>query len=339
VTRAWALVAALLLAAGPALAQQMPNPKEISGVPLPAADVPAGSVSIRVVRGAFTNNVTNQPVEITIDGKTETKKTDDQGRVLVSGLKAGAKVRAATVVDGQRLESQEMTIAGSGFRVVLVGADPEAEKRAAEDAKLAAGPAVKGTVVLGPESRVVAQLSDDRLNVFYVLDVLNTARTPVDTGAPLIIDLPSGARGASLAEGSSFQATLTGGRITITGPFAPGSTKVEVGFEWPYDTSVARFEQVWPATLEQVVVLVVQTGGLDLASPQVTTKQNVTDQGQALIFGSGPTVPAGRPMSIEILNLPHHALWPRYAALTLSGLILTAGLWTAFGPGARRRAA
>ncbi len=208
-------------------------------------------------------------------------------------MKPGTNVRAATVVDGTRLESQEITIGASGFRVVLVGVDPEAEKRAAEDARLAAGPAVKGTVVLGPESRVVAQLADDRLNVFYVLDVLNTARTPVDPGGPLIVDLRQGrarrvAGGRIVVPGHASPADA----ITIIGPFAPGSTKVQVGFEWPYDTSIARFEQVWPATLEQVVVLVVQSGGLDLASPQVTTKQNVTDQGQALLFGSGP--PAAR---------------------------------------------
>jgi len=144
VRRVLACAFVALLAAVPAVAQQMPNPKEISGVPLPAADVPAGSVSVRVVRGAFTNNVTDHPVEITVDGKKQTKNTDAQGRVLVSGLKPGTKVRAATVVDGERIESQEITIAGQGFRVVLVGVDPEAVKRAAEDKALAEGPPVKG---------------------------------------------------------------------------------------------------------------------------------------------------------------------------------------------------
>ena len=94
------------------------------------------------------------PVEITIDGKTQTKKTDDAGRVQVTDLKPGTKVRVVTVVDGERLESREITIAKTGIRVVLVGVDPEAEKRAAEDRALAAGPPVKGVVVFGPESRV-----------------------------------------------------------------------------------------------------------------------------------------------------------------------------------------
>jgi hypothetical protein len=327
------------LAAMPAAAQQMPNPKEISGVPLPAQDLPVGTVSVRVVRGSFASNVTNQPVEITVDGKAQTKKTDETGRVQVTDLKTGAKVRAVTVVDGARLESQEITIGSSGIRVVLVAVDPEAEKRAAEDRVLAAGPAVKGVVVFGPESRVIAELSDDQLTIYYILDILNTARTPVDTGTPVIVDLPHDARGASLLQGSAPAATVKGSRLTVTGPFPPGSTSAQVGFELPYSGDTARVEQLWPAALSQVTVLVAQTGGLDLQSAQLTTKQVMNDQNQPVIFGSGPALQAGKSLAFEITGLPHHARWPRYTALTLSCLILSAGLWAAFGPASRRRVA
>src|SRR4029078_9635119 len=100
--------------------------------------------------------------------------------------------------------------------------DPNASKRAAEDARLASAPPVKGTVAMGPESRVVVQCQDERLEVFYVMEFVNSARTRVDIGGPLIIDLPAEARGASLMEGSSKQAAVTAARVTITGPFAPG---------------------------------------------------------------------------------------------------------------------
>ncbi|HKW03159.1 MAG TPA: hypothetical protein VJN96_25260 [Vicinamibacterales bacterium] len=337
--RAILIAMCLGLAAMPAAAQQMPNPKEISGVPLPAQDLPAGTLSVRVVRGAFTSNVNNQPVEITVDGKAQTKKTDDTGRVQLAGLKAGAKVRAVTVVDGARLESQEITIGATGIRVVLVAVDPEAEKRAAEDRALAAGPAVKGVVVFGPESRVIAELSDDQLNVYYILDILNTARTPVDPGAPIIVDLPHDARGAALMEGSAPSATVKGSRLTVTGPFPPGSTSAQVAFSLPYSGDTARVEQLWPAALSAVTVLVAQTGGLDLQSTQLSAKQVMNDQNQPVIFGSGPALQAGKALTFEITGLPHHARWPRYVALTLSGLILSAGLWAAFGPASRRRVA
>lgn len=336
-----ALSALCALGATPAAAQggQMPNPKEISGVPLPAQDVPVGTVSVRVVRGAFTSNVAKQPVEITVDAKTETKTTDDQGRAVVSGLKPGTKVRVVTVVDGERIESQEMTIGNTGYRVVLVATDPEAVKRAAEDKALAAGPAVRGVVVLGPESRVIAEFNDDRLNIYYVLDVLNTARTPVDPGGPLIIDLPHDSRGASLLQGSSVQATLTGGRITITGPFAPGSTSVQAGFQLLYDGATAHIDQKWPVSLQEVTVLLAQSGALDFQSPQVATKRTVTDQGQPLLVGGGPALPAGKTFTLEIQHLPHHATWPRDVALGLAGVILSAGLWAAVVPSPRRRKA
>ena len=144
----------------------MPDPKQISGVPLPAQDVATGTVSVRVIRGSFANNVAGQPVEFTVDGKTRTIKTDENGRAMVSGLATGAQLKAATVLDGKRIESQDITIANAGLRVVLVGLDPEAEKRAAQDARLAAGPATRGLVVLGPESRIITQLTEDRLDVF-----------------------------------------------------------------------------------------------------------------------------------------------------------------------------
>ena len=81
------------------------------------------------------------------------------------------------------------------------------------------------------------EFRDDALQVFYVLDILNNARTRVDIGGPLIIDLPTGAGGASVLEGSSPTATVSGDRLTVTGPFAPGITSVQVGFQLRHDRS------------------------------------------------------------------------------------------------------
>src|SRR6185295_15546424 len=73
-------------------AQQMPNAKEMSGVPREASDLPADAVSVRVVRGVFTSNIADQPVTFTIDGKTRTIKTDENGRAQVSQLRPGTKI-------------------------------------------------------------------------------------------------------------------------------------------------------------------------------------------------------------------------------------------------------
>jgi hypothetical protein len=294
-------------------------------------------VSVRVIRGDFSNNVTKQPVQFVIGAKTETRATDAEGRAQISGLAPGTHLKAVAVVDGERIESQDIAIGSTGIRVVLVATDPEVAKRAAEDRRLAEAPAVRGTVVFSPESRVIAQFENDKLTIFYVLDVLNTARTPVDIGGPLIIELPSEAQGAALLAESSKQATVNGGHVTVLGPFKPGATSVQVAFGLPFTGASAHLEQKWPVPLEQVAVLVPQTGGLDFRSPQVSKKDHGTDQGQELLLGSGPALPAGALFTLDVDGLPHHALWPRYVALTLAGLFMTMGIWAAATP-ARRSA-
>ena len=337
--RVLAAVALVCLATAASAQIQMPDPKQIAGVPLPATDLPSGTVSVRVIRGNFDKNLPGTTVDLTVDGKVRRLTTDASGRAQVSGLARGAKVRAVATVDGARLESQEIVVGDSGVRVVLVATDPEIEKRAEEDRRLANAPPVAGMVVLGPESRVIAEMSDDRLNVFYVLQILNTARTPVDPGGPVVFELPRDARGASLLQGSSKQATAKGPRVIVTGPFAPGATLVQVAYEQPYSGDTARIAQKWPAALQNVAVLVPQIGGLDVRSAQITSKREVTDQGQKLIVAGGPAIPAGQSLVLEISGLPHHSLWPRYVALSLATVIAGAGLWAAAFPNPRRRTA
>lgn len=335
---ATAFVVCALVGAPIAAQQQMPDPKEISGVPLPAADLPAGSVSVRVVRGAF-KDIAGQAVTLTVDGKTQELKTDASGHVKLTGLKPGTHVKAVTTVDGERLESQDIVAGAGGIRVVLVATDPEAVKRADEDRRLAAGPAVKGTVVFGPETRVIAQLTDDQLTIFYAIDILNTARTPVEIGGPILIDLPPEARGAALVDGSSKQAAVSGAHLTVTGPFAPGSTSLQVAFELPFEGGTARIDQVWPVTLQALNVMVQQTGTIDVRSPQIATKKLMAEQGPSVIAAIGPAIQAGHALELEITGLPHHPVWPRYLALTLATGIMAIGIWAAAFPAPRRRSA
>ena len=341
--RAFAIVVLLLLtraAAPPASAQvAMPNLKEVSGKPLPVNDIPAGSITVRVIRGSLDKNLPNVPVTITVDGRPRTLKTNDAGRIEVHDLRRGAVVTATAAVDDETLRSDDITIGDTGLRVMLVATDPELEAREAENKRLAAGPAVKGSVVFGPESRLIAEMNGDRLNLFYILDVINTARTPVDIGGPLLFDLPVGARGAGMLEGSAPTAKVNGARVTVTGPFAPGTTAVHVGFEMPYSGPRVRLAQKWPVALPQVRLLVTQIGGLTVQSPQAPSLREVSDQGQRLILGSGPALPAGETFTLEIDGLPHHPVWPRNTALGIAGVVVVLGLWAAFGPASRRRPA
>ena len=308
---------------------QMPDPKAMSGSVLPVSDIPVGTVTARVIRGGFDQNVVGQDVEFTIDGAVRRLKTDASGRATVSGLKRGSRVKAVAVVNGERLESQDAVVADSGLRIILVATDPAAAARDIENKALAAGPPVKGMVVLGGESRVVAQFSNDRLHLFYFMDVVNGARTPVDIGGPLVFDLPRSARGAAVMEDSTRQATANGPRVTVTGPFAPGTTPVRIAYELPYGGPTVRLEQRWPAALQETTVIVSKVGAMDVASPQLAQKHTRDENGQSFILGIGPAIAAGQPLVLDITGLPHHARWPRNLALALAGAIMAVGVWAA----------
>jgi hypothetical protein len=312
------IAAAVVVFAGIGVAAQvnMPNPEQISGVPLPAADLPAGSVSVRVIRGGFDKNVPDQPVVFTIDGATRTVKTDAQGRAEVDKIKTGAAVTVSTSIDGATLMSQQVTIAATGNRFVLVAVDPDAAKRAEEDKRLAAGPAVRGTVVFGPESRVVIEPGDETITVFYVLDIVNSARTPVDIGGPLLVQLPTGARAAGVIDGSSPQAKINGPKLTVLGPFAPGTTSVQIGYELPTGADTRTIAQTWPAAMPQSTIVLQRTGDEVLVSTQVSDKSEQVSNGQRVIFGRLAAVPANGTLKIEITGLAHHSRVPRNIALT-----------------------
>jgi hypothetical protein len=206
-----------------------------------------------------------------------------------------------------------------------------AEQRKADEARALAEPPAKGIVVLGSNSRILMEFQDDTLQVFYLFEVLNNARTRVDIGGPLVIDLPTGASGAATLEGSSKQVTVAGERVTVTGPFAPGVTQVQVGYTLPYDSAAFTLRQVMPAALEQVTVALQKIGTATMRSAQFATTSNVaSDNGTPFLLGSGKALPAGATLVVDLEGLPAHSLLPRYTAVTLAALVLCWGGWMAF---------
>lgn len=312
----------------------MPDPSQIHGRAIPAPELPNGTVTVRVVREALGNNIVGQEVRLTAPGPTtRTVKTDDQGRATFAGLPQVAGTRAEATVDGERLTSEPFSVPPSGgLRVILVaGLAQAAARRQQEEAAAAAAPPVRGAVVFGMDSRVLMELRDDTLSVFYVLDILNNARTRVDIGGPLIIDLPTGAAGAATLEGSSPTATVSGDRVTVTGPFAPGSTSVQVGFQLRFDRPDVTVQQAWPAAMEQVTVALEKVGAVTMTSPQFSGVREVqSDNGTPFLLASGPALPAGGALTLNLSNLPVHNRTPRVVALGIAGLIVAVGGWMAF---------
>jgi hypothetical protein len=339
-TRSTICVGSLLLllcflSAPTALAQvNMPDPTTIAGMAIPAPELPDGTVSVRVVREQLGNNVAGQRVKVAAGTSTKTGVTDESGRTQITGLTAGASAVAEAVVDSETVTSKPFQVPSKGgIRVILIsGLQNVIERRKQDAAVAAAAPPAKGIVVIGGESRIDMEFEGDSLTVFYILEILNTARTRVDIGGPLVIDLPRGASGAALVDGSSPSATVRGSHVTIVGPFAPGTTTVQVAFTLPHDSANLTLTQKWPAALEKVTVVVEKVGDVHISSPQFTSHGDVrADNGTPYIMGTGQGLAAGGTLTVQLSGLPVHPMWPRYTALIFALLIIGAGVWLASG--------
>jgi hypothetical protein len=296
---------------------QMPDPKEMSGIPRPVSDLPTGHVSVRLIRGQLSNNIQGHPVEIHAGGKVLTEKTDENGRAEFSGVGPGTTVKAAATVDGERLESQEFPWPREGgIRVMLVATSKEA-----------AAPAMRpqvGNVVFGDENRIIVDPTEDALQVYYLLDIRNSARAPVTLPSALIIDMPTGASGTTVLEGAP-QAVARGDRVTLSGPFAPGQTQLQLAYRLPFSSGTVAFEQRLPMPLPAMAVLMKRVGDMTLSSPQLPNVQEREFEGERYILAQGPSIAAGSPLTVSVGGLPHHSPVPRRIALTLVAVILGVG--------------
>jgi hypothetical protein len=333
---------AVLVAIVATHAQDMPDASLIHGRAIPAAELANGTVTVRVVREAIGNNIPGQSVRVTVNGVVSTAVTDELGRAEFSGLPQDQLALAEVTVDGEPLVSEPFAVpASGGLRVILVaGMAAAAERRGTEAAAEAAAPAVPGLVVFGGDSRVLVQFTEDALDVYYLLEIENSSRTRVDAGGPLVIDLPPGAQGAAALEGSSPAATVATDHVTIAGPFASGTTAVQVAFRMPHDRASLTIAQTWPAALQQVIVAVQKVGALSVSSPQLTETSEVPFNGQLYVLGAGPALAAGDTLTFTLSGLPVHSATPRYVAITLAVGLLGLGTWLSLsGRGRREEAA
>jgi hypothetical protein len=301
----------------------MPDAKEMSGIPRPVDDLPNGAISVRLVRGSLSNNIVGHDVKLIAGGKELTVKTDEGGRAQFNEVPPGSTVRAVADVDGEHLESREFPApTRGGVRLMLVATDPT--KAAARPAQ----PAVTGTLTIGSQSRIVVQPNDEFVELFYLLDVSNASTSPVNPPTPFVFDLPSGAQGAAIMEGSSPQAKVAGTRVTVEGPFAPGHTFVQVACALPGEGGTIEIAQRFPAKLEQLAVIVKKVGETRLQSPNIREQREVPAENEVFIAANGGELAAGQPLELTVSGYPHHSTMPRRFALWLAGAIALVGIWT-----------
>ena len=136
----------------------MPDPKQMAGIPRPVTDLPNGTVSVRLIRGQLSNNITNFPVELHVGSQVRTAKTDEAGRAEFGSLPAGDTLKAVAVVDGERLESEAFPApAQGGIRLMLVATDTS--KGAAARRRRAGRRRDRSSI--GGQSRIIIEPGDE----------------------------------------------------------------------------------------------------------------------------------------------------------------------------------
>jgi hypothetical protein len=116
-------LAFVLLLGGVVYAQpMMVDPSRMSGIPRPDPQVPAGTITVRLIRGELSNRMVGTEVLLeSADGAKKTGKTDDQGRATFGGLSGGTAYRASAREGGVEMTSQPIELQPNmGTRVMLV---------------------------------------------------------------------------------------------------------------------------------------------------------------------------------------------------------------------------
>jgi hypothetical protein len=122
--KAWVAAVAVLVIPAVSLAQTPAGGAQVvraAGMPLQVGDLPPGTLAVRLVRGAFVENLAGRVVTLDAPGGVSRQATTDaQGRATFT-LPVGSQVHAVAMVDAERLESETFAMpAAGGVRVLLV---------------------------------------------------------------------------------------------------------------------------------------------------------------------------------------------------------------------------
>ena len=335
-------VCLVLLADG--ASAQMPDPRAMHGQAIPAGELPAGSVTVRVVRQSVGNNVAGVTVELHGAGPVRTAITAADGRAQFSGVPPGGAVHAIAVVDGERLESVAFEVPrAGGVRSILVAGLGLGTAGSTPPAPSAPPPATPRTdqpagLTFGNNTRLAVEFQDDTITVFYLLEIVNPGAA-VTLPAPLAFTLPGDATGTTRLEGASPLVTVAGNEVSVAGTVPPGVTPVPIAFRFERWDARHTIEQRFPLPLSTLAVGVQRLAGVAVESPQATSVREASLSGQAFLIVTGPGLAANAPLQLTLAGLPHRSRLPLTMTLVLAALVAAAGVYLSVNRPADRAAA
>ncbi len=207
---------------------QMPDPKQMSGIPRPVDDLPDGNrLGSADPRPAVEQH--HRPRRRAACQRQDADGEDRRGRPRASstGWRRATTVKAAADVDGEHLESQEFPAPEGGIRLMLVATD----KAGCRDS--AGGHRRRSHI--GGQSRIVMRAGRrNAVSVFYLLTISNAQQHAGESGVAVRLrhagrrDRHERARGIVAARDASTARTSR-----CSGPFPPGQTFVQVACELP----------------------------------------------------------------------------------------------------------
>ena len=246
---------------------QMPDPKQMSGVPLPVRDLPNGTVSVRVVR-AGRNNLQGETVEVTVAGRRSLTEDGRQRPRAVFRHRGGRRRAGAGGRErGERSSLPFPMPYQGGIRLMLVATDPEAARRQKiRQAGRRSGAA--GIVIFGGESRfVIEHRRGCAAGLLSAQHPEHRRERRWRPRAPVVFDLPTGARRddprridgprARLGRAGHGHRSVSARRNAGPGRLSPCRTRVEI-----------TLAQKMPVALEQVLIVAEKSSEVRIASPR-----------------------------------------------------------------------
>lgn len=161
---------ALALAAGAFVGQPAhAQPAAAIGHPLPAGDLPPGTVTVRIVAGSPAAPVAGSDAVLIVGGQPRTARTDASGRATFAGLPPGTPVQAKILdADGKEILSDEFAVPAQGGVRVMMSTKPFTGTAGMPGAIPAAGPGAGGPAGAGampPPRQMSGQPQEDRATV------------------------------------------------------------------------------------------------------------------------------------------------------------------------------
>ena len=175
-----------------------------------------------------------------------------------------------------------------------------------------------GNVALGDQTRIIVDHADSAMQIYYILDIQNTAPAPVQpaVGQSCWTCRP-GAESPTVLAGAP-KAVARGDRVTVSGPFAPGQTPVEVAYRLQVrlrERDVRAKDAAGGAKPGRVD----EEGRRHVARRHHScqTCRSANSKGSATSWRRAPRFqPAGH-CRLTISGLPHHSAVPRRIALAI----------------------